>query len=82
MHKLSVAAANDRLALEEQLETAERRIAEHLTAAERKQARERSLMRLLETWDETPFAERQAGLRDAVARIVVSDEGIRVTLRP
>jgi len=82
MHKLSVSAANDRLVMEDLLETAERRIEEHLTAAQRKHARERNLMRLLDAWDEAAFADRQSGLREAVARVIVSDDGLKMTLRP
>jgi DNA invertase Pin-like site-specific DNA recombinase len=82
MRKLSVAAAADRLAVEEALELAERRIEEHLTASERKRARERDVARLLDGWDEIAFAGRQSALRDAVARITVRDDAVEIMLRP
>jgi DNA invertase Pin-like site-specific DNA recombinase len=82
MRKLSMAAAADRLALEEALELADRRVEEHLTASERKRARERDVARMLEGWVELSFADRQAGLRDAVGKITVRDDAVDVILRP
>jgi DNA invertase Pin-like site-specific DNA recombinase len=83
MHKLSVAAAADRLAVEDAIEMAERRIEEHVGAAERKRARERDVAHLIDAWEGLSFGERQAGLRDAVARVTVSDnEAVKLTLRP
>jgi site-specific DNA recombinase len=83
MHKLSVAAAGDRLSTEDAIEAAERRIDEHVNAAERKRTRERDVRRLLDEWETMPFAEKQSLLRDAVNRIAVTDDSnIAVTLRP
>jgi site-specific DNA recombinase len=82
MRTLSVAAAADRLAVEDALEVAERRIEEHLTASERKRARERELVRLLEEWDDLRFGQRQSGLRDAVSRITVDEDTVKISLRP
>jgi len=83
MHKLSVAAAGDRLAVEDGIETVERRISEHVGAAERKRTRERDVARLLDGWDELPFGERHGGLRDAIARVTVKDDAaIKITPRP
>jgi site-specific DNA recombinase len=83
MHKLSVGAAGDRLAVEDALEAVERRINEHVDAAERKRTREREVARLLDTWDELSFAERHGGLRDAISRVTVTDDdAIKMTLRP
>ena len=82
MHQLSVAAAADRLAVEDAIEVTERRVDEHLSASDRKRGRERLVARLIETWDELPFAERQAALRDAVARVTVADDrALALTLR-
>ena len=82
MHNLSVAAAGDRLAVEDALEAAERRIAEHLSASDRKRGRERDVAHLLDAWDEVTFAERQSALRDAVARVTVTDDqALSLTLR-
>jgi len=82
MHKLSVTAAADRLAVEDAIEAAERRIAEHLSASDRKRGREQEVTHLLDAWDEMPFAERQPSLRDAVARVTVTDDqALTITLR-
>lgn len=83
MHKLSVAAAADRLSAEDAIEAAERRLDEHVNANERKRTRERDVSRLLDEWDTLPFAEKQSLLRDAVARIAVTDDTtVSITLRP
>lgn len=82
MHQLSVAAAADRLAVEDAIEVTERRIEEHLSASDRKRDREQQVAHLLDAWDEMPFAERQAALRDAVARVTVADDrALAITLR-
>jgi site-specific DNA recombinase len=83
MHKLSVAAAAERLAVEDAVESAERRISEHVDAAERKRLRERDVVKLLRTWDDLPFAERHAGLREAIDRVTVGDDdAVTIALRP
>jgi len=82
MQTKSVSAASDRLALEEALDIAERRASEQTSGAERKQARERDLANLVDAWDELPFARRQGALREAVERISVTDDQIRLSLRP
>ena len=81
MHKLSVAAAGDRLAVEDSLEAVDRRISEHVDATERKRVRERDVARLLDEWQDLPFSERYSGLRDAISRITVSDDAIKISLR-
>jgi DNA invertase Pin-like site-specific DNA recombinase len=81
MHKLSVTAAAERLRLEDALEIVERRIAEHLGAADRKRSRDRDVARLLDGWDELRFGERQNALRDAVSRVIVRDDGVEIALR-
>jgi DNA invertase Pin-like site-specific DNA recombinase len=81
MHKLSVTAASERLRLDDALESVERRIAEHLGAADRKRAREHDVTRLLEGWDGLRFDERQTALREAVSRITVRDDGVEIALR-
>ncbi len=83
MHKLSVSAAGDRLAVEDALESAERRISEFVDFAGRKRVRERDVARLLDAWDELSFAERHGGLREAINRVTVTDhDAIKITLRP
>jgi site-specific DNA recombinase len=82
MRALSVQAATDRLAAEDALEDAERRVGEHINAAERTRAREQAVARLLDGWDTLPFDQRQAILRDVIARVDINDEGVAVVLRP
>ena len=81
MHALSVAAAADRLGCEDAIEAAEGVIAERLTSPERRRERETSVARLLSGWDALPFAERQPALRDAVERITVFDDAVKLMLR-
>ena len=82
MHTLSVGAAGDRLGVEDAIEAAERRIAEHLSASDRKRGREKDVAHLLDDWDEIPFPERQSALREVVARITVTDDqALSLTLR-
>jgi hypothetical protein len=82
MHTLSIAAAADRLAIEDALDSAERRISEYIDAAGRKRGRERDVATLLDRWTDSTFAERQAGLREAISRITVTDDdAIKITLR-
>ncbi len=83
MHVLSVVAAADRLSVEETIEAADRRIGEHMGAAERTRMRERDVTKLLDGWDGLPFADRHAGLRAAIARVTVGDDDdVTITLRP
>jgi DNA invertase Pin-like site-specific DNA recombinase len=74
MHHLSITAAADRLSVEDVIDSVEYRISEHLSAADRKRGREKEVLHLLDAWDEMAFPERQSGLRDAVARITVTDD--------
>jgi site-specific DNA recombinase len=83
MHKLSVAAAADRLAVEDALEAVDRRISEYVDAAGRKRGRERDVAKLLDAWDELTFVERHAGLREAIGRVTVTDDdAVKIILRP
>ncbi|MHB8376001.1 MAG: recombinase family protein [Dehalococcoidia bacterium] len=82
LHELGLAAAADRLAVDDALDAAEHRLVARTSVAERRTERERDVARVLETWQEMPFAELQAALRDAVARVTVTDDDVRVTLRP
>ncbi|MDE3096738.1 MAG: recombinase family protein [Chloroflexota bacterium] len=82
LHELARAAAADRLAIDDLLDAAERRSEVHASAAERRSERALGVVHVLDAWQELPFAELQAGLRDAVARITVTDDCVRVSLRP
>ena len=82
MHALSIVAAADRLTIEDALDAAERRISEYIDAAGRKRGRERDVAALLDRWTESTFADRQAGLREAISRITVTDDDvIKIILR-
>ena len=82
MRKQGLAAACDRLALEDAIESAERRIDDRSGDAERADARREAVMRLVASWETAPFTERQAALRDAVVRVTVTDDSVAVALRP
>ncbi len=82
LRNLSVAAASDRLALEEALDETGRRARQQATAAERRRERERARERLCDEWDQLPFSDRQELLRQVVERIVVTDDSVRTLLRP
>jgi hypothetical protein len=82
MHKLSLQAAAERLAADDVLETATRRLEDQVDEAQRKRAREKSVVRLLDEWEQLPFEQKQATLRDAIGRINVNDDAIAITLRP
>jgi hypothetical protein len=82
LHKLSVAAATERLRLEDTLELIERRMGSHLEASDRRRAREGDVQRLIQDWDTLHFPERQNVLRDALSRVTVTDDRVDVTLRP
>ena len=60
MHSLSVAAAADRLGVEDAIETVERRIERAPERFRAQAGRERDVAHLLDAWDEMPFVERQA----------------------
>lgn len=80
--KLSVATASQRLSLEDELEATEARLRDQADAGERARARKRTLAKLLDGWAELAVVEKQTVLRELVARIVVTDDGFQVVLRP
>lgn len=94
LRQLSVAAARERLRLEDALELIERRIerrrerrierptGDRAEPAGRGPGRERDLQRLLEEWAAVRFPDRQNALRDAVSRVTVTDDRVDVALRP
>jgi hypothetical protein len=82
LRNLSMAAAADRLALEEALEETERRARQQATAAERRRQREWARQRLCDEWDSLLFAERQELVRQVVERVVVTDDEVHTFLRP
>jgi site-specific DNA recombinase len=81
MHTMSLAAAADRLALEDALDAVERRIAQKLDVEDRRRARAHDVERLLSAWDAMPFHERQTALRDCINGITVADDAVTLSLR-
>ncbi len=82
MEKLSVTAAADRLAIEDVIELTDRRLSRYGDRHQRRDARNRDLVDLLAAWEETPFAARHAGLREAITRVTVTDDdNITIALR-
>lgn len=81
MHAMSLAAAADRLAIEDALDAVERRIAEHRDANGRRLGREQDIQRLLSGWESLPFNERQAAVRDCISVVTVTDDEVTLTLR-
>jgi hypothetical protein len=79
MRRLGVKAASDRLALEDALEAAERRAAGADIAGEGPSIEAARL--LAAGWSDMAFAPRQAALREALARIVVTDDAVAVEMR-
>ena len=82
MHRMSVAAAADRLALEDAFESVEQRLDAQQDVSERRAARERNIRSLIDGWQTTHFSQRQAALRESIARITVHDDHVVLTLRP
>jgi len=82
LHSLSLAAAADRLAVEDAVELAERRVVVHVDAAGLRRQRRQSVARLLDEWDALAFAERFLMLREALTRVTVTDTDLKLDLRP
>ncbi len=81
LQAVSVELAQRRLALEEQLEAAEARGRARQARAERLQRRQDALHQLRACWEELAFDERQAVLRETLARVVVYDDRVEPVLR-
>jgi hypothetical protein len=77
LHDLSVAAATERLRLEDALEMVEARLSEPAGAGQQPPGPSR----LLQGWTDLGFGEKQRALRDAVARVTVTDGQVDVALR-
>ncbi len=77
MRKLGVKAAADRLALEDALESSERR----QDAASADGSPRAAARALADGWGALSFGERQASLREAVVRITVNDNAVALELR-
>jgi hypothetical protein len=77
-----LALAEERLRIEADLRLAEWRTGHYTSSAERRRARQDAVTRLIDRWESLPINDRQELLREVVDRIVVSDDGTKVLLRP
>ncbi len=77
----AVGIATEQLQLEDRLIDAGRQALLKASEEERHRAIEKTLERLRKEWNDLPFAERQDLLREAVERIVVSDDEVQLVLR-
>ena len=82
LQTLGLTLAAERLDVEARLRAAERRLEEQASVAARRRSQEQALVRLSDRWDALDFNSRRSMLRDVVDRVVVSDDGIKVQLRP
>ncbi|MER3420421.1 MAG: hypothetical protein C4290_07810, partial [Chloroflexota bacterium] len=77
----SIELAQRRLTLEEQLAAAEARSRARQARAERVRRRQEVLHQLRECWEDLSFGERQAMLRETLARVLVYDDRVEPVLR-
>jgi DNA invertase Pin-like site-specific DNA recombinase len=76
LYTLSLAAAAERLAIDDALEAADTAEGDAVQPS-----RADEVAAILTSWTETAFADLQAGLRRVISSIVVSDDDVRVTFR-
>jgi site-specific DNA recombinase len=81
MHQRSLAAACERLALEDAIEAIDQR-ATGASETGRAALRSTEAEHLRSEWDTLAFNDRQRLLRDLVARITVTDDAVRIEPRP
>lgn len=81
LKSLGLALANEHLQVEESLAVATRMAQQHSSESDRRRQQEDILRRLRDAWESYAVEERQELLREALARIVVSDEGVDLILR-
>jgi site-specific DNA recombinase len=77
-----LALAEDRLKAEDELRAVEWGAEHHVSAAERRRARNAVLEKLVSRWESLPIAEHQELLREVIDRAVVFDDDLKVILRP
>ena len=80
LRAVSVEIAQRQLELEDLLGASERRSRERDAPSGRQQSREAALAQLRTEWDDLPFEDRQALLRDTLDRVTVHDKHVEVTL--
>ena len=67
---------------EEELAALGRRTAAHVSERQRRQHQERQIERVRHEWDQLPFEEQRALLRDLIEKVIVDEDGVRTVLRP
>lgn len=82
LRTLAVAVGGERLRLEEQLAEIEERAVRQASAAEQRREQEHARSRLVDLWETLSFNEKRALLRRVVDRIVVTDDDVKVFVRP
>ena len=78
---LGLAAAQQRLAVEDALEVAAVQIAGPGRSSASDEQRVSFLLRVVRDWDAMPFADQYAALREILARITVRDDGMTLSFR-
>jgi site-specific DNA recombinase len=81
MRQQSVAAAAERLALEDALDEAQRLASTSEDLSDAASKRRGALESLARTWDDMVFRDRQESLRSLVSRITVTDDAVSIELR-
>ena len=74
--------AEERLKVEEELRDAEWRAENYSSVTERRRTRNAALDLLVAEWETLSLVERQQLLRELVENIHVTDEEVRIDLRP
>ncbi|MFQ6019579.1 MAG: recombinase family protein [Dehalococcoidia bacterium] len=82
LRSLSLALAEEQLAVDEVLAEAMRAAQQQATEAERRRLRQRSLARLHNEWSRLDFSQKRELLRELIDRVIVRDDGIETVLRP
>jgi len=77
-----LALAEEHLRVEDDLRQAEWRTEHYASSAERRRARQDAVAKLVDRWADLPLPERQQLLREVIDRIVVSDDSLKIALRP
>ncbi|MFQ5878745.1 MAG: recombinase family protein [Dehalococcoidia bacterium] len=82
LRSLGSAIASQRLSLQESLAEAQRHVQQQATAARRQQHRAEALAQLAQQWEYMGPPQQQALFQELVDRVIVSDDGIQLLLRP
>ena len=78
---LGLAAAQQRLAVEDALEAAEHQTAGPGRSSRCDEERESLFLRVVRDWETMPFPEQYASLREMLSRITVRDDGMTLSFR-